>query len=149
MDWMGIGVLLIGIAFVVLVILLIKPLNKAADLLEGLQETTDRLPDVVDDVSAQATDMLQTSNATLDQVNSQVHSLNPFFHIVGDTGKAARTLSLSALEKTNLLKAQTASAMEYSKREKYEGLYGILSFLFFLSQRRKEMKEIAEISPEK
>lgn len=143
MDWMGIGVLLIGVAFVVLVIVLIKPLNKMADLLEGLQETTDRLPHVVDDVSAQATDMLQTSNAALDQVNRQVHSLNPFFHIIGDTGKAARSLTLSALEKTNLWKAQTAVAVEFSRREKYEGIYGILSFLFFLSQRKKEIEKIA------
>ena len=45
MDWLGIGVLLLGIAFFVLVIFLIKPLKKLFNVLENMEETTNQLPD--------------------------------------------------------------------------------------------------------
>lgn len=141
MDWVGIGVLIIGIAFAVLVIFLLKPLKKLSDVLESLQQTTDRLPEVLDDMTHQASDILQTSNTTLVNVNEQVNEISPLFHIVGDAGEASRKLTSAALDKANTLKQQTGSANEFVRREKYEGIYGLLSFLFFLSQRRKEIKE--------
>ncbi|NYF25444.1 DUF948 domain-containing protein [Sporosarcina sp. JAI121] len=146
MDWLGIGVLIIGIAFAVLVIFLLKPIKKLSDVLASLQQTTDLLPEVLDDVTHQASDILQTSNATLGNVNEQVNEISPLFHIVGDAGEASRKLTSAALDKTNTLKEQTGSAKEFVRREKYEGIYGLLSFVFFLSQRRKEIKETIPVT---
>ena len=145
MDWLGIGVLIIGIAFAVLVIFLLKPIKKLADVLKSLQQTTDRLPKVLDDVANQTSVILQTSNVTLGNVNEQVNEISPLFHVLGDAGEASRKLTSAALDKANTLKQQTGSAEEFVRREKYEGIYGLLSFLYFLFQRRKEIKETVPV----
>ncbi|MCM3637509.1 DUF948 domain-containing protein [Sporosarcina luteola] len=132
MDWLGIGVLLIGIAFLTLTCFLIKPLRKMSDALDGLKQTTDRLPRMVDDLSKQTAEVMQLGNATIATVNEQVKEVSPFFHIIGDTGTATRKLTLSAIEKMNALKDKTSKASDFTTREKYEGIYGILSFIFFL-----------------
>lgn len=143
MDWLGIGVLIIGIAFAVLTFLLIKPLRKLTDALDDVKQTTDRLPKVVDDLSKQTTDMMQLSSTTISNVNEQVKEVSPFFHIIGDTGEATRKLTLKALDKTNSLKTQTNGASTFTKREKYEGIYGILAFIFFLSERKNNVQEVS------
>ncbi|MFS0687655.1 DUF948 domain-containing protein [Sporosarcina sp. 179-K 8C2 HS] len=136
MDWLGIGVLIIGIAFAFLTLLLIKPLRKLTDTLDGVRQTTDRLPLLVDDLSKHTTEVMQSSNETIANVNNQVKEVSPLFHIIGDTGEATRKLTLAALEKTNEIKTNTSHASDFTKREKYEGIYGILSFIFYLSQRK-------------
>ncbi|MEK4404458.1 DUF948 domain-containing protein [Sporosarcina sp. FSL K6-6792] len=141
MDWLGIGVLIIGIAFAILVIYLLKPIKELASVLGSLQQTTDRLPKVLDDVTSQATTVLQTSNTTLANVNQQVTDISPVFHIIGDVGKEAEKFTSVALEKTTSLKQQTTGAKEFVTSKKYEGIFGLLSFLFFLSQKRHEISE--------
>ena len=145
MDWMGIGVLVIGIAFAVLVVILIKPLKNLGDVMENLKQTTEKLPNVMDDVTGQAQLVLNTSNETIGNVNQQVNEITPLFKIVGDTGEAARSLTQSALSKTNTLKDTTGNAANLTRREKYQGLYGFLSFLFYLQQNKKEVKAEAEL----
>ncbi|MFC5603455.1 DUF948 domain-containing protein [Sporosarcina koreensis] len=142
MDWLGIGVLIIGIAFAVLTVLLIRPLRKLTDALDGMKQATDRLPEMVDDLSTQTTELMQSSNETIANVNEQVREVSPFFHIIGDTGEATRKLTLSALGKANALKTNTDDASDFTKREKYEGIYGILSFIFFLSERKNNSKSV-------
>lgn len=141
MDWLGIGVLIIGIAFAVLVIYLLKPIKKLASVLGSLQQTTDRLPKVLDDVTSQATTVLQASNTTLANVNQQVTDISPVFHIIGEVGKEAEKFTSAALDKTTSLKQQTTGAKEFVTSKKYEGIFGLLSFLFFLSQKRHEISE--------
>lgn len=136
MDWLGIGVLIIGIAFAVLILLLIKPIRKLTETLDRFKQATDRLPQMVDDLSNQTTEVLKSSNATIANVNEQVKEVSPFFHIIGDTGEATRKLTLSALGKTNALKTRTYDASDFTRREKYEGIYGILSFIFYLTERK-------------
>ena len=144
MDWLGIGVLIIGIAFAVITFLLIKPLRKATDALEGVRQATDRLPQLVDDLSKQSTTVMKTSNTTIANVNKQVKEVTPFFQVIGDTGNAARKLTVAALEKSNALKTQTGTASNFTNREKYEGIYGILSFIYFLSQRKNQLKNVSQ-----
>ncbi|MBO0589289.1 DUF948 domain-containing protein [Sporosarcina sp. E16_8] len=141
MDWLGIGVLIIGIVFAILVIILLKPINKLASLLDSLQQTTDRLPEVLDDVSSQASTVLQSSNATLGNVNGQVREISPLFHVIGDAGKEAEKFTSAVLVKTATLKQQTVGAKEFVTSKKYEGLFGLLSFLFFLFQKRQEISD--------
>ncbi|MGG0668008.1 DUF948 domain-containing protein [Lederbergia citrisecunda] len=143
MDWLGIGVLIIGIAFVALTVLLIRPLRKLTEALDGVKQTTDRLPQVVDDLYKQTSEVMQSSTATIANVNEQVKEVSPFFHIIGDTGEATRKLTVSVLEKTNAVQNKTGDASKFTKRENYEGIYGILSFIFFLSQQKNQMKEVS------
>jgi len=141
MDWLGIGVLLIGIAFLVLVFFLMKPLNKLAIVLENVQRTTEQLPTTLTEISGQATTILHTSNETIGNVNDQIKKVNPLLCIVEDVGVSARGLSSAVLDKTMTLKANTAQANEFSQREKYKGIYGLLSFLYFFSQNKNKLQQ--------
>ena len=141
MDWLGIGVLIIGVAFSALVIILIKPLSRLTDVLEGVEQTTDRLPKVLDDNANQAHEVFQNVNITLANVNEQVQSVNPVLHIVRDAGQASQQLTAVALEKTLELKKNTSEAKEFTTRKRYQGFYGIVSFFFYLIQNKKALKE--------
>ena len=142
MDWLGIGVLIIGIALLILVILLIKPLNKLAGVLDNLYKTTDNLPKSLTDITGQATTILQTGNETIENVNNQVNEFHPLFKIVGDVGEASQELTAKALDKTMALKENTSAATELSQRKQYEGLFGLASVLFYLSQKKKDIKDV-------
>ena len=140
MDWLGFGVLIIGVAFATLVFFLIKPLKKLTNILEGLQQTTDQLPNVLDEGATQAHEAFGKVNDTLANVNEQVKSINPVFHIVKDVGEASQQLTSVVLEKTMAMKQNTSEAKEFTIRKKYQGLYGILSFVFYISQRKQDLK---------
>lgn len=141
MDWLGIGVLIIGIAFLILVFVLIKPLMKLTTVLESLQITTDQLPTILTDVTGQATEVFKKGNETLVNVNNQVKEINPLFQIVNDAGEASRDFSEMALEKTFTLKKKTSEAKEFTQRKRFQGLYGLLAFVYYLSQRKEIIKE--------
>lgn len=140
MDWLGIGVLIIGIAFLMLVFFLIKPLNKISGVLDNLQKTTNNLPNTLTDITAQTTTILRTGNETIENVNNQVKEFQPLFKIVGDVGESSQQLTATALEKTMSLKQNTSAANELSHRKKYEGLFGLLSVIFYLSENKKVIK---------
>ena len=141
MDWLGIGVLIIGIALLILVIVLIRPLNKLAGLLGNLQQTTDNFPKILTEITGQTTTILHTGNETIENVNNQVKEFQPLFKIVGDVGEASQQLTATALEKTITLKQNTSAANELSHRKKYEGLFGLLSVIFYLSEKKKDIKD--------
>lgn len=139
MDWLGIGVLIIGIALLILVIVLIKPLMKLSTVLDSARQTTDRLPKLLDDGATQANDAFQQVNITLENVNRQMNTVHPLFQVIGDAGEASRQLSLQWLNKTATHKESSTETHALSNRKKYEGLYGVLSFIFYLSQKREEL----------
>lgn len=138
MDWLGIGVLVIGVAFLALVVLLIKPLMKLSGVLGSLQKTTDKLPQNVDDISSQATEVLTTGNDTLNQLNTQIRELSPILHIIGDAGNATRKLSSSMVDATEEMKASTEGGSKITKDRNLEGLYGALTLGYYIFQKQRK-----------
>lgn len=139
MDWLGIGVLIIGIALFVLVIVLIKPLLKLATVLNSVQKSTDRLPKILDDSAKNVHTTFQNVNKTLENVNEQVNAVHPLFQIVEDAGQASREVTSKFLNKSTAFKENTVEAKAFAEENKYGGLYGILSFIFYLSQNKDEI----------
>ncbi|WP_210468846.1 DUF948 domain-containing protein [Sporosarcina sp. 6E9] len=141
MGLLEIGVLIIGIAFAVLVLFLIKPIKKLTDVLDNLKKTTEKLPESFVTITDQTTSVLQEGNKTIENVNDQVKELRPIFEIVGDVGEASQELSHSTLQKTIALKQKTSNAVEFANRKKYEGLFGLLSMIYYLNQNKNILKE--------
>ncbi|MBB4826255.1 uncharacterized protein YoxC [Sporosarcina luteola] len=137
MDWLGIGVLIIGVVFAVLVFLLIKPINKLSDTLDDVQKTTNQLPGLLNDVSIKTTELLNNGNSTLQQVNKSVKEIDPYFEIIGDLGEASHELTTSALHKATEWKSKTADAQQFAQDKKYAGILGLLSFIRFLKERKR------------
>jgi uncharacterized protein YoxC len=145
MGLLEIGVLIIGIAFGVLVLFLIKPIKKLTDVLENLKNTTEKLPDSFVRITDQTTSVLQEGNKTIENLNDQVKELRPIFEIVGDVGEASQELTHSTLQKTIALKQKTSDAVEFTNRKQYEGLFGLLSMIYYLSQNKFLKEKISKI----
>ena len=141
MDWLGIGVLVIGVAFLVLVILLIKPLMKLAGVFDNLQKTTNGLPETVDGVTSEAKKAISAGTETLQQINTQIKELSPLFYIVGDAGRAANNLSSSMVEAVTKMEAKTEAANDFTHRKNLEGLYGALTLGYFIFQKSREFNK--------
>ncbi|PAV27856.1 hypothetical protein CIL05_19435 [Virgibacillus profundi] len=139
MDWLGIGVLVIGVALLVLVILLIKPLNKLAGVFANLQKTTDELPQTVVDVTSQAKEAIGAGTDTLKQINTQLKELSPLFYIVGDVGRATNQMSSSMVDAVTKMESKTTAANDLTHRKNLEGLYGALTLGFFIFQKSREL----------
>ncbi|MFC4025595.1 DUF948 domain-containing protein [Oceanobacillus longus] len=140
MIWVGIGLIIIGIAFMALVVFLIKPLNNLAGVFSSLQKTTDELPKTVDEITLQATKTMSTSVETLYQVNNQVKELSPLFHIVGDAGRATNQLTTTMVNAVDDMKVNTQNGNDFATRKNLEGFYGALTLGYILFQKNKEMK---------
>lgn len=137
MDWLGIGVLVIGIAFAALVVLLIKPLNNLGNVLFSVQRTTDELPHNIDLIMDQTKGTIQTSTETLSTVNNQIKELSPLFYIIGDVGRSTQKLSATLVDTTVAMKTNTTDGKNFTDRHNLEGLYGVLTLGYYLAQRRK------------
>lgn len=141
MIWLGIGIIIVGIAFLALVFLLIKPLNKLAGVLSSLQKTTDGLPQSMNEITTQVKETLGAGKDTLQQVNKQVKELSPIFYIVGDAGRATNQLSSSMVDAVMKMKDSTTEASDFTERNKLEGLYGALTLGYFIFQKGKQLSK--------
>ena len=146
MDWLGIGVLIIGVAFAVLVIMLIKPINKLSETLDNVEKTTNQLPSLMNDVSQKTAELLDNGNSTLKQVNKSAKEIDPYFSIIGDVGEASHELTTTALHKATEWKTKTTGAKQFVQKEKYAGLFGVLSFFQFLKERKQITKTSIEMN---
>lgn len=135
MLWLGIGVLIIGVAFFALVILLIKPIKKLADVLSSLQKTTDELPANVNEITTQTKEAIEAGKDTLRQVNDQIQELSPIFQIAGNAGRATNQLSSSMVDAVMRVKTNTTEASEVTKRNNLEGIYGALTLGYLLLKK--------------
>ncbi|MGI8313709.1 DUF948 domain-containing protein [Halobacillus mangrovi] len=142
MDYLGIGVLIIGIAFAIVSIFLIKALNNLANVLGGVRKTVDQLPDQLDSVMKETSNVLHNSNDTLSDVNEKIRALSPLFYIVGDIGESSRKLTSSLVDVTYSFKQGTHEGEKKINEEGWRGIYGALALSYYLMKRRKALKSI-------
>ena len=144
MDLTGIGVLLIGIAFLVLAIFLARILNKVAGVLEGVDKTVEQLPKQLDNILNETGELIHNSNDTLADVNEKLGTLTPLFQIVGDVGESTRTLSSSLVDVSKSATKNMGSKDEAVQNKRVGGLYGSTALGYYLFRKRKELKKGSE-----
>lgn len=136
MLWLGIGVLVIGIALLLLAIILIKPLFKLAGVFSNLQKTTDTLPNQLNSITSQTTNVIGAGVDTLNEINTQVKKLSPIFNIIGDVGQATNKLSSSIVHKVNRMNNETETVKSISTTKGLEGFYALIALVFLLFKRK-------------
>lgn len=141
MDLTGIGILLMGIAFLVLAIFLARILSKVAGVLEGVERSVKQLPEQLDNILNETGTLIHNSNDTLSDVNEKLGTLTPLFYIVGDVGEATRTLSSSLVDVSKSASKKLDVVDETVKNKKLGGLYGSTALGYYLLQKRKEVKK--------
>lgn len=141
MDLMGIGVLLIGVAFLVLAIYVARVLNNLANVIGGVDKTVEQLPEQLDNILNETGNLIHHSNATLSDVNEKLGTLTPLFHIVGDIGESTRTLSSSLVDVTKSAKKKMDKTDPAVQNKRLGGVYGSVALSYYLYQNRKELKK--------
>ncbi|TGB02882.1 DUF948 domain-containing protein [Halobacillus salinus] len=142
MDWLGIGVFIIGIAFAIVSIFLIKALNNLANVLKGVTKTVDQLPGQLDSVMSETSNVLHNSNDTLADVNEKIRALSPLFYIVGDIGESSRKLTSSLVDMTYSMKSTTREGEQRVNEEGWRGIYGALALTYYFVQKRSALKTV-------
>lgn len=141
MDLIGIGVLVFGIAFAILVIFLIIVLRNLTSVLSNVDKTVEKLPSQLDDVMKNTESILNSSNTTIDDLNEKMGALSPLFYIIGDAGEATRKVSSSLVDVTASMKKNTTEGNETTKQKDLGGIYGAAALGYYLFQKRKALKE--------
>jgi len=141
MTLVGVGVLLIGIAFLVLAIFLGHTLHNLAGILGGIDKTVQQLPKQLDDVMSETTNMIRESNVTLADVNEKIEQLSPLFYIVGDVGNATRKLSSSLVDATDSMKAKSETGKGISDKNNLGGVYGSFALGYYWLKKRQQLKK--------
>lgn len=136
MIWVGIGLIIIGIALFALTGILIKPLNKVAAILSDVKETTKELPETVKDISGQANEALHTGVDTLQQINVQLKELTPIFYLVGDVGRATHELSSNMVNAVEEFEQKETGT--FATRKNLESLYGAATLGMMIFQKARE-----------
>ena len=131
MSLTGIGVLLIGIAFLILSIYIARVLNQTASILNGVGRTVEQLPDQLDVALDETGQMIQNSNDALADVNEKLGTLTPLFHIVGDVGEVTRKLTSSVNDFASSVKKKTESVDEETRNKRLGGIYGTAALAFY------------------
>ncbi|MBA2174955.1 DUF948 domain-containing protein [Halobacillus locisalis] len=142
MDYLGIGVFIIGIAFAIVSIFLIKALNNLAGVLKGVTKTVDQLPGQLDSVMSETSNVLNNGNDTLADVNEKIRALSPLFYIVGDIGESSRKLTSSLVDMTHSMKQSTHEGEQKINEEGWRGVYGALALTYYLIQKRSALKTV-------
>ncbi|WP_261129034.1 DUF948 domain-containing protein [Bacillus sp. Marseille-Q3570] len=144
MDLVGIGVLIIGLAFVVLTIFLARVLNNLAAVIKGVDQTVEQLPSHLNMITKQTGDLIYKSNDTLADVNEKLKALSPLFYIVGDIGETSRKLSSSLVDATSTVKKNTSEGKDIVHKRDLGGIYGALALGYYWNQKRKAKKSLKE-----
>lgn len=141
MDLIGIGVLLMGVACLVLAIYLARVLNNFANVVSGVDKTVEQLPEQLDNIFNETGNLLHNSNDTLSDVNEKLGTLTPLFHIVGDLGESTRTLSSSLVDVTKSAKSKMDKTDPEVQKKRLGGVYGSFALSYYLYQNRRELKK--------
>ncbi|MHA6253464.1 DUF948 domain-containing protein [Oceanobacillus sp. CAU 1775] len=139
MTWVGIGLIIIGIALLGLVGILIKPLMKATAVLSDIKKTTKDLPEKVDGITTQVNVALDTGVDTIQQINAQLKELTPIFYLVGDVGRTTHQLSSRMV--TVVEDFERTEPESFASRRNLEGLYGAFTLGTMIFQKAKEFNQ--------
>ncbi|GAA0434638.1 hypothetical protein GCM10008983_09050 [Lentibacillus halophilus] len=93
MSLTGVGVVLIGVALLIIAVYAAWTLNNLANVLRGMEKTVEQLPDQLDDLFRETGSALSQTNRTIAEVNEKLHTLSPLFYMVQDVGEASRKLT--------------------------------------------------------
>lgn len=136
MIWVGIGLIIIGLALLVLVGVLIKPLIKVSGVLSDMKKTTKDLPETVNELTTQVSEAMDTGVDTLQQINLQLKELTPIFYLVGDVGRATQQLSTNMVHAVEDFKKKETA--DFASRRNLEGLYGALTLGIMVFKSAKD-----------
>ncbi|GEL08607.1 DUF948 domain-containing protein [Salisediminibacterium halotolerans] len=143
MDWLGIGVFILGLAFAGLVVILIPVMKKLTATLGNTADTVSTVNKSVGEMTGEITVILHNANETLTDVHGKMEKVNPVFDIIHDTGQAAHHLTSTLVRFTGQKTDKAKEGADAIDRSQLEGLLRGAAFFYYLKQMSKTDKNEA------
>ncbi|MFS0785768.1 DUF948 domain-containing protein [Shouchella sp. 1P09AA] len=140
MDWLGIGVLVFAIAFLIAVFSLLPAMRNLAKTLDKTATTVAQLEKSLDEITGEVKVTLHNTNETIMDVNEKVTKLNPLFDMIHDSGEAAHrasaALSTYTLTRVNAAKQEAVTAQP----DQVSGIIKSIAFLYYFRKAKKQQQ---------
>lgn len=144
MSLSGLGVLIIGIAFVILAVILGRMLLKAASTLKSADVIAQRMPQQVYRVMDETADMMRYGNDALQDLNTKMRELTPLFYLVGDLGNSTESASLWVQQQAQKLNRESDELSAETESKIGNNAYGSIALVMYLLKKRKELQRVHE-----
>lgn len=138
MDLAGIGVFLIGLAFLITAIFFARVLFRFSNMLNGVEQTVQEMPKQMNGILKETGDLIHHSQRTLADANEKMAALTPLFHIVGDVGKSTRKLTSSLVDVTEAAKKKVERVEDSNQKKRLGNVYGTVALSYYLWKKKKE-----------
>ena len=112
MSLTGLGMLFIGIAFVILAIGVGRMLLRAAKTLQSSEEMLHRLPKQMDGVIQETNSLMRKGNDAFADVHAKTAELTPLFAVLGDFGHGTKNMASWIRFQADMLEKK-ADALDY------------------------------------
>ncbi|WP_078394180.1 DUF948 domain-containing protein [Shouchella patagoniensis] len=146
MDWLGIGVFILSIGFLVAILCLLPTLRNLAKTLDKTSSTIAQAEKSIEEITGEVKVTLYNANETLMDINGKVAKLDPIFDMVHDSAEAAHratsTLSTYALTRVNAAKQEATVAQP----EQIHGILKSAAFLYYFRKAKKQQKKSQEFN---
>lgn len=138
MDLTGIGVFLIGLAFLITAIFFARVLYRFSNMLDGVEQTVQEMPKQMNGILKETGDLIHHSQRTLADANEKMAALTPLFQIVGDVGESTRKLTSSLVDVTEAAKKKVDHAETAVQKKRLGNVYGTAALSYYLWKKKKE-----------
>ncbi|PYZ96591.1 hypothetical protein CR205_12840 [Alteribacter lacisalsi] len=140
MDFLGIGVFIIALAFAGLVIYLAKVLKKTEEVLTHTAKTVENLEGQIGEITSETKLTLYNTNETIADVNHKLTQLDPLFYIVNDVGESVHTVSSSIVKLTKRQNGELERDAARIDEKDVRGWMRTAAFVYYLTKKRREKK---------
>ncbi|MBM7094947.1 DUF948 domain-containing protein [Bacillus sp. H-16] len=144
MDFLGIGIFIIALAFAGLVVYLTKVLSKLTEVLTHTAKTVENLEGQIGEITSETKLTLYNTNETIADVNHKLTQLDPIFYIVNDVGESAHRVTSSLVKLSKRTQSDVDKGATKIDEKDVRGWMRTASFVYYLVKKRKEKKAAAE-----
>lgn len=144
MDWLGLGVFILALAFAGLIIILIPVMKNLAQTLGNVADTVETANKSVGEITGEVTVILHNTNETLVDVHGKMQKVNPLFDIIHDTGQAAHHFTSTFANYTGAKADKANDGISILDKKNLEGILRGAAFVYYLRELQKEKKAADE-----
>ena len=144
MSLSGLGVLIIGIAFIILAVILGRIMLKAASTLKSADVIALRMPKQVYRVLDETADTMRYGNDALQDLNTKMREMTPLFYLVGDLGNSTESASLWVQQQALKLNRESDELSAETENKIGNNAFGSIAIVMYLLKKRKELQRVHE-----
>lgn len=140
----GVGVLLLGIGFIVLSLLSILIIVKLSNLINSVNRSVEALPKQMNGIISESNRMIRNSNQMIDDLTEKSEALNPVVDYAGELGTLSIKPTSSLVSLSGKLKNKVDNGSKKVNPNVKRNAVGSILIGYQLFRKQKELKRIKQ-----